>query len=207
MKTFKMSKKLEELIAKREEALTKQQEKNTNIDALNSSQRVLLDKKSHDLQETINEYAANPSAELEEKLVNLEKEVAQLQLKVAGSQNRSSTVFQAATSEINSLNQQIQSLAKAEYLDFFAKQKAELYEKIGAAKTAYLEALAELYGVKTSVNNDYHAVTGDKAIVSIHEPDFFYAASGYRPLAISDAELKTALKTGAIKDKREYPIN
>lgn len=202
---FKQSKQLSELLAKRAELEKKQREKKAHIDALYDSQQSLLDKKRHDLEQAVNDYAAAPSDELADKIDELEKEIAILQAKVAGAQNRKNIVFQSDMSELAELNRKIDAQARAEYLAHFARVKADLYAKIGNIKSEYLEALKTLHDAKVAANQGYSKMTGNNAIVDIHEPDFFYEFSGYRPLGISENEVKKALRTGEIEDKRDYP--
>lgn len=205
MAEFKKSGQLQELIETWLEASKKQEEKRVNIEALNETQQVLLAKKTGDLQEVINQYAENPSEELEAQLTELEKEVAQLQAKVAGSSNRSSMVFTSDTSAVQSLKSQIDTLAKAEYLAYYNANKDALYTKIGEAKTAYLDAMAELYDLRVSTNREYSFLTGKNAIVGLHEPDFFFVTGTYRPLAVTPYEINEALKEGKSKDNWDRP--
>lgn len=206
MAEFKMSAQLQALITKKEEAEKKQAEKRVNIEALNETQQVLLAKKSNELQEVINKYAADPSEKLETQLTELEKEVAQLQAKVASARNRSSTVFSADTSAIRSLKNQIDNLAEAEYIAHYNKNKDELYTKIGDAKNAYLNALAQLHDLKRSTNLGYMRITGaESTLVGLNESDFFYSSGTYRPLGITDKEITDALKNGESKDNWDRP--
>ncbi|CAM5433820.1 hypothetical protein SAFG77S_08049 [Streptomyces afghaniensis] len=206
MTEFKMSAQLQALIANKEEAEKKQAEKRVNIEALNETQQVLLAKKSNELQEVINKYAEDPNEELEVKLTELEKEVAQLQAKVASARNRSSTVFSADTSVIRSLKNQIDTLAEAEYMAHYNKNKDELYTKIGDAKNAYLNALAQLHDLKRSTNLGYMRITGaESTLVGLNESDFFYSSGTYRPLGITDKEITDALKNGESKDNWDRP--
>lgn len=205
MAEFKMSAQLQALIAKKEEAEKKQAEKRVNIEALNETQQVLLAKKSNELQEVINKYAADPSEKLETQLTELEKEVAQLQAKVASSKSRSSTVFTSDTSIIQSLKSQINTMAKAEYTAHYNKNKDALYTRIGEAKTAYLNAMAELYDLRVATNREYSSLTGDNALVGLHEPDFFHVSGSYRPLAVTPKEISDALKEGNPKDLHNRP--
>jgi len=206
MAEFKMSAQLQALIAKKEEAEKKQAEKRANIEALNETQKALLAKKSSELQEVINKYAEDPNEKLEAKLTELEKEVAQLQAKVASARNRSSTVFSADTSDIQSLKNQINTLAKTEYLAHFNTNKEELYNRIGEAKTAYLNAMAELHDLRVTTNREYIAVTGsEREVVYITVPDFNYQSSSYRPLFITQKEMTDALNEGKPNDPWNRP--
>jgi len=206
MAEFKMSKELQGLIAQKEEAVKKQEEKQANIEALNNAQQVLLAKKSSELQEIINKYAEDPSEELETQLTELEKEVAQLQAKVAGSNNRNALVYTSDTSAIQSLKSQINALAQAEYLAHFNANKEEIYNKIGESKTAYLNAMAELNDLQVTTNREYIAVTGSEiGVAYITDSDFNYQSSSYRPFFITQKEMMDALKDGKPNDPWNRP--
>lgn len=205
MKQFEKSKQLEQLLTKRDQLTQQELQKRSNIEELNRTQQELLSKKSNELSKVVNEYALNPSEALEQKISELEKEVNLLKVKVAGASNRQSMIFQGSTREIEEVNKQIDQLARTEASDYFYREKARLYKKIGELKTEYIKSLKEFHDVKVSANSEYHAMTQNRALFGIHEPDFFVGYSGYRPLAIKETEVRKALLFGEDDDKREYP--
>ncbi|MED4851204.1 hypothetical protein P9386_04970 [Caldifermentibacillus hisashii] len=205
MANFKPSQKLTDLIKKREEIKKKQLEKSANIAALNQKQADDLAKKEAELKEITNKYAENPSDDLEAKIAELEREIVYLRAKTKGGEFRRSMVYQTDSAELAEINRQIDEQAKAEYLAYFSEQQERLYKLIGQAKDTYLKSVVELNGCVREVNRNYYDLTGNNSIVAINEPDFFYSAWSYRPLGITDQEIKTAMHFGRIDDKRDYP--
>lgn len=205
MKEFKMSKALEELIKKREELSKKSIEKQERIRGLNEANQNKLSQIKEELIKVINDYAESPSNELEQKINELERETSILTAKVAGSRSRETTIFHTDSTELASINAQIDAQARKEYSEYFNNEKSRIYKRLGELKKEYIDILKEFHDVKVATNQEYYTITGKNAFAAIHEPDFFYTRGGYRPLAILEHELRKALLLGEVEDTREFP--
>ncbi|MDF1510200.1 hypothetical protein PZE06_18865 [Robertmurraya sp. DFI.2.37] len=205
MQKFKKSKALEDLIKKREELQEKSIEKKRRIQELNDANQTKLSQVKQELKKAVIEYAETPSDELEEKISKLEREEVILTAKVAGSRQRETTVFQSDISELASINAQIEALAEKEYTEYYRAEEARIYKKIAELKKEYLETVKYFHDIKDSTNREYNSITRKGGIVSIYDPDFFWNRGEYRPLGITEYEVKRALSFGEVDDRREFP--